>query len=195
MEWTVKSKMIKKMRFSHEKSRRVTEVLSFHFGRPCPEQKGNCTEAQRRGLARRKLVWPFRNVIAVSILVLFGFLVIFLKGGLFILQHSAIYYMAGGMILIVVAGSYIPLFFEKRDLKLKTAHGPARIIDRLKTERAISENGVGYHRNSEYYRVSRVTEMFVEGVAFGVDGIVEHGDICRIYYVGKYDIISIEVMD
>ncbi len=80
-------------------------------------------------------------------------------------------------------------------MKLKIAHGSVRIIDRLKTERALSENGASYRRNSEYYRVSRITEMFVEGVAFGADGIVEHGDICRIYYVGKYDIISIEVMD
>lgn len=178
-----------------KKAEELQKFYHFTLEDLAQNKKGIVTEAQRRELARRKLVWPFRNVIAVSILVLVVFLVVFLRGGLFILQHPAVYYMAGGMILIVAAGSYIPLFFEKQDLKLKTAHGQAKIVDRLKTERAISKHNASYRYGSIYYKVSRVTEMFVEGVSFGADGIVENGDICRIYYVGKYDIVSMEVMD
>jgi len=153
------------------------------------------TENQKKELFRRRLVVPRRNVTAISILVLVVTLVILLNGGLFFLKRAPYYYMAGGVILVVAAGSFIPLFFEKQDLKLKTAHGQAKIVDRIIEQRALSENGATHNYGGVPYRSSLVTMMFVEGVAFGVNGIVKHGDICRIYYVGEGEVLSIEVMD
>lgn len=158
-------------------------------------KQGMITESQKKELSRRRLIWPLRNVIAISIVLLVITVVIVLNGGLFFLKNAPYYYMMGGIIAVVAAGSFLPLFFEKQDLELKTAHGQAKIVDRIKEQRALSENGATHNYGGVPYRSSLVTEMFVEGIAFGVNGIVEHGDICRIHYVGEGDILSIEVMD
>jgi hypothetical protein len=158
-------------------------------------KNGIVTENQRKELLRRKLIWPFRNVIAVCVLIFFISLCVAVQAGFFFLKYVQYYYFVGGAIGVIAAGSFIPLFFEKQDLKLKTAHGQAKIVDRIKDQKALSENGASYYIGGEPYRSSLVTEMFVEGVAFGINGIVEHGDICRIYYVGDGDIVSIEVFD
>lgn len=158
-------------------------------------KQGVITENQKKELSRRRLVVPRRNVIAISILVLVVTIAVLFNGGLIFLKHAPYYYMAGGAIAVVAAGSFIPLLFEKQDLKLKTAHGQAKIVDRIKEEMALSENGATFKYGEVYTRSSLVTEMFVEGVAFGVNGIVEHGDVCRIYYVGNGNVVSIEDMD
>lgn len=158
-------------------------------------KRGIITENQKKELFRRKLVIPFRNMIAISIVLLVVTFVVVLNGGLFFLKNASYYYMMGGILAVVAAGSYIPLFFEKQDLKLKTAHGQAKIVDRIKEEQAFSENGATHNYGGVPYRTSLMTEMFVEGISFGVNGIIKHGEICRIYYVGNSDIISIEVFD
>ena len=158
-------------------------------------KQGIITENQKKELFRRKLVTPFRNMIAISIVLLVITVVVVFNGGLIFLKHAPYYYMAGGAIAVVAAGSFIPLLFEKQDLKLKTAHGQAKIVDRIKEETTFSENGATFKYGEVYTRSSLVTEMFVEGVAFGVNGIVEHGDVCRIYYVGNGNVVSIEDMD
>ena len=177
------------------KNKELQKHYRFTPGDLAQNKQGVVTESQKQELSRRRLIMPTRNVIAASIVVFVITLMIVFNGGLFFLKHAPYYFMAGGFILLIAGGSFIPLLFEKQDLKLKTVHGQAKIVDRIKEQRALSENGSTHNYGGVPYRSSLVTEMFVGGVAFGVNGIVVHGDICRIYYVGDSEILSIEVID
>jgi|GEM_PF-3156946 len=160
-------------------------------------KKGIVSENQKRELFRRKLDWIFRRLILVGLIVAGLLIFLLFNHALFILLALWPYAF---VILAVIVGGLISPVFKKQDVALKSVEGKVR-LERV-TEKVLDESRTKANRDFHdpaQTRRDTHTNMNIGGHVFLADTkfqeIIHTGDICRIYYVGSDEIISMEIMN
>lgn len=160
-------------------------------------RNGLVSESQKKELLRRKLDKAFRTLILLVLIVFVSTAILLFNGGKLLLPVLVMYFSP---VLAAIIGIIFFPVFKKTDFSLKSVQGKVDFVKVFKKIRLDSriENGHYDMHDPKQNETVMLTKMRIGSETFGTDDalleIVHKGDMCRIYYIGSGDILSMELL-